>query len=82
MAKNNKKNNSANTNGTNTVLTFASGMILGVLVAPYAKELFNKLGPMVNDGLDQFSTKASDLTEKGADIIAQAKEKLQQTQVN
>ena len=74
MGKKKKKKAESSLFGTAT--TFGSGVILGVLVAPYARDAMKKYTPMVDDLIDQFSAKASDVVERGTDILAQAKEQL------
>ena len=72
MAKN------SNNSNLSSLVTFGGGLILGVLLAPQAKKLLEKAKPMIDDVLDSMSTKASKAAEKGSDIIAEAKEKLNQ----
>jgi len=59
-----------------TTATFGSGVVLGVLVAPYVKDAMKKYTPILDEAIDQFSAKASDVFERGTDILAQAKEQL------
>ena len=67
-------------NNISTAVTFGGGLILGILLAPQAKKIIEKAKPMLDDFLDNMSSTASKAAEKGTDIIAEAKEKLRNTE--
>lgn len=77
MAKG-KKKNKGGSSFFSTAATFGSGVILGIMIAPYAREAMKKYTPMIDDAIDLFSAKASDVLERSSDILAQAKEQLRE----
>jgi len=59
-----------------TVATFASGLVIGIVVAPYVKDAIKKFAPSVDGVADKVAKSAGKAFEKGSDIIAEAKDQM------
>ena len=61
---------------TSRLVSLGTGIAIGVVAAPYIKKLAENLRPGVDDIVEDFVGKAEGVFESASDIIASAKEKL------
>lgn len=71
-----QQNNNSGGSKLGSVATFASGLVVGIVVAPYVKEAMKKFAPSVDGLADKVAKSAGKAFEKGSDIVAEAKDQL------
>ena len=72
----NKKGNKGGGSKMAGVATFASGLVVGIVVAPYVKQAFQKYAPSIDGVADKVAKSAGKVFERGSDIVAEAKDQL------